>query len=376
MKCRRAWLAAGALIAVWPTSRALADVPQKINDEGRLYDASTNAAATGSHTLKFAIYSAAQGGTALWFQSSSVMFDDGFFEITLDGSSSATTPFPAGMFNGSELYLGVSVDSDGEMTPREPLDSVPYAIGAAAMVGRQMCPPGYQQDTSITTFVDCKLPLSGGQSDEVVKVGDYWIDRFESSSCLGAAGMPDGAGDTTVACSVSGVAPLENHSWFQAERECLNAGKHLCTNAEWQGAALGTPEPGDSTGGSGTCLTDGAAPRNTGLGSACRSDFGAEDMVGNEWEWVADWGTTGVSDPAFTNAKVATPWPTTYGDGTDETVNLNTSTNQGPNLPQAILRGGDYIDKAHDGVYAIALDDSPTLQYTSVGARCCLSGGY
>jgi hypothetical protein len=133
MNARRQWLLAGVLLAGLPAGRALGDVPQKINDEGRLYDASSNAPVTGSHTLKFAIYSAAQGGTPLWQQTSAVMFDDGFFETTLDGSATAATPFPADLFDGTELFLGVTVDSDAEMSPREPMDSVPYALMAGGL---------------------------------------------------------------------------------------------------------------------------------------------------------------------------------------------------------------------------------------------------
>jgi hypothetical protein len=113
-----------------PLTSAHADVPQKINDEGRLYDATTNAAVTGMHTMKFAIYSMSSGGTALWTQTSAVTFANGFYETTLDGSSGGSTPFPAGLFNGTELYLGVTVDTDAEMSPREPLDSVPNALYA------------------------------------------------------------------------------------------------------------------------------------------------------------------------------------------------------------------------------------------------------
>jgi hypothetical protein len=88
--------------------------------------------ATGSHTFKFVIYSAA--GTQVWSQTSTVTVNDGFFATTLDGTATGNT-FPAGMFDGSELLLGLTVDSDAEMTPRQPLDSVPYAVVAGNAIG-------------------------------------------------------------------------------------------------------------------------------------------------------------------------------------------------------------------------------------------------
>jgi hypothetical protein len=376
MTTQRIAVLAGALFAVVlaPLGHALADVPQKLNDEGRLYDTTANAPATGSHTLTFTIYSA--GGTSLWSQMSTVMVNDGFFAVTLDGTATGNT-FPPGMFDGSELQLGLKVDSDAEMTPRQPLDSVPYAMLAGGLGSRPKCPAGYAQDTSITTFVDCKATLTGGQVDDMVRVGDYWIDRYEMSGCGGAAGMQSGEGTSAVGCSVSGVAPAVNSSWFQAQAMCVNAGKRLCTNAEWQAAARGTHDPGASDGTGGACLTTGSAVRNTGLGTACRSDFGAEDMIGNAAEWAAEWGDTGV-DGAFANAKNASPWPPGmgFGDGSDATYNLNTNSDLGSNTPNAAIRGGGVSDNGLAGTFSYSMDHAPSLQHPEVAGRCCVGGAY
>jgi hypothetical protein len=133
---RVAFLCALGLGVVGAGARvAAADVPQKLNDEGRLFDATSGMPVTGSHTLKFLIYAGSSGGTALWTQTSTVMLNNGFFAVTLDGSSTASTPFPAGVFDGTELYLTLAVDSDAEMTPRQPLDSVPYAMVASNAIG-------------------------------------------------------------------------------------------------------------------------------------------------------------------------------------------------------------------------------------------------
>jgi microcystin-dependent protein len=102
-------------------------VPQKLQNQGRLYN-SAQSPVSGTHTLVFAIYAAPSGGTALWTSSQQLTVTDGYYGATLDGSGS--NPFPVGLWNGAELYLGVTVDQDAEMTPRQPIDSVPYAINA------------------------------------------------------------------------------------------------------------------------------------------------------------------------------------------------------------------------------------------------------
>jgi hypothetical protein len=379
MNTRRQWLLAGALLAGLPAARAFGDVPQKINDEGRLYDASSNAPVTGSHTLKFAIYSASAGGAALWSQTSAVMFDDGFFEATLDGSATATAPFPGGLFDGTELFLGVTVDSDIELTPREPFDSVPYAFAAGTVV-RQMCPPGYKQDTSVTPYVDCKATIGAGQVDEVVRVGDFWIDRYEMANCSAPSALGTGTSDATTAigCSVSGLMPQDQITWFQANQMCLNAGKHMCTNMQWQGAVAGTVDPGASDGSGGACLTQGAGPRPVGMGTACISRWGAEDMIGNVDEMTADWGQAGAVSGTY-SAQFVAPWPGNYGDGHDDTFNVNGAANIGPNyvtgLPTYTDRGGGYGGGTTAGAFFYNISASPSTNWGGVGTRCCV-GGY
>jgi formylglycine-generating enzyme required for sulfatase activity len=46
------------------------------------------------------------------------------------------------------------------------------------------------------------------------------------------------------AASVPGVLPSACITWFQSQQACLLSDKRLLTNAEWQAAAAGTPDPG------------------------------------------------------------------------------------------------------------------------------------
>jgi hypothetical protein len=91
---------------------------------------------------------------------------------------------------------------------------------------------------------------------------------------------------------VPGRRPSAFITWFQAQQACLNVGKRLPTNAEWQGAVAGTPTDYESGPDDGVhdCNTSTAQHVVlTGSRDRCVSSFGAFDMVGNVFEWTADW---------------------------------------------------------------------------------------
>jgi len=126
----RKLLAALSLFGLVTLANADSGPPLKINHQGRLFD-SAMAPVTGMHTMKFAVYGMATGGTALWTESQTLAFDGGYYATTLG----AVTPFAHDLFAGQTMYLGITVDNDAEMTPREPVDSVPYSMVANNATG-------------------------------------------------------------------------------------------------------------------------------------------------------------------------------------------------------------------------------------------------
>ncbi len=95
--------------------------PDTLSHQGRLMDALGNPI-DGSTPLAFALYATETGGTALWTESQSVVFDNGYFTATLG----ASTAFPADLWGTSELWLGLAVDSGPELERIE-LHTVPWA---------------------------------------------------------------------------------------------------------------------------------------------------------------------------------------------------------------------------------------------------------
>ncbi len=93
---------------------------------------------TGSRDMVFRIYDAPTGGTVLWegkytsANGNAVSFDDGSFSVMLgSGAGNAITLD----FNSDTYYLGVTIGSDSEMTPRERMGAVGYAFNANFLDG-------------------------------------------------------------------------------------------------------------------------------------------------------------------------------------------------------------------------------------------------
>lgn len=111
-------------------------VTRVISYQGRLVDPSTQVAKPdGNYAMSFRLYTVASGGSAVWTENQTVAVTRGAFNVLL-GSA---TPFNMAIFSGQDLYLGVTVASDPEMSPRLRMGWVAYAFyadNANALDGR------------------------------------------------------------------------------------------------------------------------------------------------------------------------------------------------------------------------------------------------
>jgi hypothetical protein len=156
---------------------AAADVTQNITYQGKLTDAAGNPL-TGTYTVTFRLYNVSSGGTSLATSTQSVQVTNGLL----------TTPvtFDPGFFDGQALWLGVKVGADAEMTPRQELRPVPYALGlrpgvvgasfrtfSAGTLTHQF--PGVNVSTAFAYNPGVRITTTAGMSEGVnISTSSYW----------------------------------------------------------------------------------------------------------------------------------------------------------------------------------------------------------
>jgi len=101
-------------------------VPASINYQGELRDAKGVMVDT-TVAMSFSLYSTVSGGTPLWTETRQVLVSDGLFSVELG----TVTPFGPALQFDIPYYLGITVGSDSEMTPRRLLNSAAYALHAS-----------------------------------------------------------------------------------------------------------------------------------------------------------------------------------------------------------------------------------------------------
>lgn len=113
--CLLSWLGVAAV--------AQAAAPTVLAHQGYLAS-SGGAAINGTVSMRFALYGSASGGSPLWQETQNVAVQSGTYAVHLGSVSSINLPFD------ETYYLGISVGSDAELSPRLALSSVPYARAA------------------------------------------------------------------------------------------------------------------------------------------------------------------------------------------------------------------------------------------------------
>ncbi|MEM2947068.1 MAG: hypothetical protein QXN96_02380, partial [Candidatus Bathyarchaeia archaeon] len=127
-----------------------AEINKQLNYQGKLQDADGITVPDGTYSMKFSIYDAPSGGSRLWTECGTtsspvarrVQVLNGVFSVLLgdtgatDACADDSEPNAINLdFNSASYYLGVTVGSDSEMTPRKRIGAAGYAFNADLLDG-------------------------------------------------------------------------------------------------------------------------------------------------------------------------------------------------------------------------------------------------
>ena len=166
-------LSALAIAAVLGCSFAAAQVPRTLNYQGYL-TTPTGAPVNTPQLLTARIYDATSGGNLLFTEThNAATMTNGIFNILLGSVNVIANPLNLSF--SAPYYLGITVGTDAELSPRQPLAASPYALRAATAeaLATSAIVPGSQ--IASATVTAAKLASNGCSSGQVLQYnGSAW----------------------------------------------------------------------------------------------------------------------------------------------------------------------------------------------------------
>lgn len=216
-----------------------AEVPHLIRFQGKVTD-KEGQPLNGAYNITFRIYDAGTSGTLKWSETQeAIPVNNGIFTVLLGNKTNLDLPF-------DEYYwLSLEVNDDGEMTPRQEIASVGYAIhaevadsianvevvptGAIILWRDDECPDGYSR----VTEMDNKFLVSGST-----------YNPGTSDGSMGRNTHTHGAGSYKGPSHTHTVTTEWHRSGDGGGQTALNT--TYTTSASGTGAVTGTSAPADS----------------------------------------------------------------------------------------------------------------------------------
>jgi hypothetical protein len=182
-----------------------AGFPTTLSYQGNLTD-KAGVGITGSRTLVFSLYGIDTGGSASWSEQQAVTVTAGKFSAVLGN----TVPLDVSVLGG-DTWMGIAVLGEPEMTPRQKLTSVAYALRSMSsdtVTNGVYTTGSYADPAWINSLSAAKVTgkVSGANNADTVTNGVYtngsytdpaWITSLSAAKITGsisstAGGVPTG----------------------------------------------------------------------------------------------------------------------------------------------------------------------------------------
>ena len=270
----------------------------------------------------------------------------------------------AGFLGLGSFYFGKNTPTPGVAVTNT---SKPFTVTATETATEISA----SSDAEMILVPEGKFTMGNGNDDEneqpvhVVDLSTFYIDKYEvtnlsykkcvvSGNCEPPVNSSSNTQPNYYDNSLYDNYPVIYVDWNMAKTFCEWRGARLPTEAEWEKAARGTdvrtyPWVGDVSCASANYKECGKDAVAVGSYENGISPYGAYDMAGNVWEWVAD--------------LYQKDYYAMLGDGV-----LNP---MGPTIGNTrVLRGGSWFNSAKSIRVTIRNDSDPLKAYNYVGFRC------
>lgn len=147
-----------------------AQIPKTLSYQGILTN-NDGEALKGKQSVTFNFYENAEGGKSIWQESHALMITDGFFETILGSKNELNLPF------NKPYWLGITVGSSEELTPRIQLNSAPYSLLAGTVSDSSITRKKIadkQVVRSVNSITD-DLIIAAGDNVKIIQKGDSLI---------------------------------------------------------------------------------------------------------------------------------------------------------------------------------------------------------